>query len=307
MNSSIETYGKKIRRQVIESADVYVPLGFKLGDFSQHLRINEDLDDQEIDETIRVVEEELFSDAGTRPSSAESLADTVARRVLSEKMNQEVKSSSNSGTIIEMVIPHDNRILDESKVANGLSLFNLAMNSDIVAVSSSHKFMGDAIVKLVDGVGDESLIKRVFHDLGDETKCEIMAEYLRDQSLVMMMRERSSTLVQVSNKKSLDDQIIQIVRLIGTICGILYANLVVPLVFFVWNKVITLNREFRLLETVLRMGIRWLVVILGILLRLVMALTRGKRVAGGDHNAQFDRVAQLVIKLVHGVLDQTQG
>lgn len=310
MNSSFETYGKEIKRRVITSADVYVPLGFKLGDFSEHLRVNEDVNDYDIAETIRVVEDEVYSEEPpTRPSTAESLSDIVTKRVLSEKMNQEVKFSSNSGTIIEMVIPHDDRIRDESTVANGLSLLNLAMNSDIVAATSSRKFIGDAITKMVDGVGDESLMKDVFQSLGDETKCEIMAEYLRDETLVAKMRERTSFDLSTNNTSggSIDEQIIQIVRLVGSIWGVLYGSLVVPLMAMVWHKVVTLNREFHLLETVLRLSIGWLVVLLGFLLRLVVALSGGKRDSQVTNPGQFDRVAHLVVNVVHRALERTQS
>lgn len=308
MAPSLERYGRTLKRRVLASADEYVPLGLKLGDFSEFLRVDsqsEDEDDSGVDDvaqTIRVVEN--GSDT-TRPSTAESLAGLVARRVLSEKMNREVRNSPARGTVVEMVVPLNSRVADESTVVNGLSLVNLAMNSDLVDDSSAHNVMASGIARLVEGLDDRTLMMSLFDALDMPTKCALVETVLRDETLMQQMRERAG-LPPLVREPSLESQLAMLFRTAFSIWVLLYGKIMVPIMAKMWATALSVNRELQIADTAVKWGLYWLQILLALLLRVVLALTGAETAPGVLETPQLDRLARLVARKVRGGMARTE-
>lgn len=310
MQSSFKVYSDKVKRRVITHADDYIPLGFKLGDFCDNLKVSEEVTacDDDIAETITVVDQNVAgneADAVSRPSTAETLTETIAQMVFSEKMNQEARlNTSSQSEIIEMIIPRGGRILDETKIASGLSLLNLSLNSDIVTEGSTSRLISDALVKLVEGIGNEKIYLSLFASLSEKTKCEIMSKYLQDDHLVSTIKlERSHRHPAYGERSQLDSLVMKMVQLAFMVCRVIYLDIFLPLCLCLWDQMVIFNREWHVVERLLKLLVGWIVMVLSVILQVIFAL-RGTKKRDVDYSV--DRYGAIAVGVVNRVLERLQ-
>lgn len=347
-------YLNRFRNKAIDKADSYVPLGYKLGDFTEYLKVKEIEEDNGNNDILggiwkdkSKIEIENLKDGDTGNSNAiELLSAKICNKVIINRQNKVVAEHvqqlsedlsdfepdvSTGNTTIEMNVPYSigngnseplcSQLVDTDVLSSGLSVLNLALNSEVVTnnIRNGKKFMAEGIGRILESVEDDQVLDNIFKNLNDSSKYKIMHLYLSDNELVHKLKDEKmkreymndaiETRREIHNTKAFtsdslnfnvethmnsnfDDAILRMTKFCLLMGSLIYESCVLPVLIVAWSLFLELNERFHLFDLVIRVLIGLMFGFISLFLRIIMVVTKAVADSKGDRVASKNSMRQ---------------